>query len=386
MLHADDRELGGKAVRQALPAQSHRKKLVLVGSVRGTLEDGRIGGQAFACRSLMASRLASEYDVRAIDSSIRSISVNRGLMRAPSAAFRLAQFSWQLLAHRPFACLLFASHGLSFLEKGLMALLADALGVRVLLMPRSGHLQAQVERSKAFAAFTRHVLKNASFTICQSAWWQQFFSDITSGRGRFRVVENWLPEQAFAPADADVSCSRGPEFVVGYFNRIEEAKGIFDFIEAVRLASSRVSNLRALIYGDGSCVHQVQARIDAMGLSSLIELRGWLGDDDKFDRLRRLDAYLFTSHVEGFPNSLLEVLAMKVPVISVRVGAVPDVIEHGTTGLLADVKDVEGLAANLELLAADHALRGRLAQAAYRRVRSNNTLEQAVRSIEEALA
>lgn len=267
-----------------------------------------------------------------------------------------------------------------------MTLMARLLGVRVLLMPRSGHLVAQIDRSKVFGAFIRFVLRNASTTICQSASWQLFFSRITAGRGSFRVVENWLPEEAFAPEKAPVSSSVGHEFVVGFFNRIEEAKGIFDFIEAVRIASSRVPRLRAVIYGDGSCVPQVRARIHELGLGDLIDLRGWLVDANKHAMLRQLDAYVFTSHVEGFPNSLLEILAIKVPVVSVRVGAVPDVIEHGATGLLADIKDVQGLATNIERLAGDRALRLTLAEAAYARVRSKNTLEQAVRSIEEALA
>lgn len=360
--------------------------LVVVGSVRGTLEDGRIGGQAFACRSLMASRLATSYDLKAVDSSISSISSRTGWMRAPSAAVRLAKFTWHIVRSRPAASLLFASHGLSFLEKGVMTLLARLFGVRVLLLPRSGHLVAQVGRSKAFAAFTRFVLAKASITICQSASWQQYFSGLTSGRGRFHVVENWLPDDAFVAADSEVSSSGGDEFVVGFFNRIEEAKGIFDFIEAVRLALPSIPRLKAVIYGDGTCVPQVRERIRALGLQGAVEMRGWLRDDDKLAHLRRLDAYVFSSHVEGFPNSLLEVLAMKVPVISVRVGAVPDIIDHEVTGLLADIKDVQGLASCIQRLSEDRELARALARGAYERVRGTNSLEKAVRSIEEALA
>lgn len=361
------------------------RTIILVGSTRGKLEDGRIGGQAFACRSLMSSQLASDYLIKVIDSSISSISTSRGLLRAPSAIYRLSIFLWYLLFFRPQGAILFASHGLSFIEKGVMALLASVFGVRVLLMPRSGHLVKQIERSRLFAAFVKFVLLRCDRVICQSAYWRSFFSLVTGGKGNFCVVENWLADEAFVPADADVSSSGNGHFVVGYFNRIEEAKGIFDFIEAVRLASRSNPALRAIVYGDGSSVDDMLARINSAGLGAVIEYKGWLGEEDKIDSLRKLDAYVFCSHAEGFPNSLLEVLALKVPVVSVRVGAVPDVILNGVNGLLADIGDVSTIAEAIDKLAREPEMRMHIADAAYRRVCEENTLKKSVDRIIEAL-
>lgn len=356
-----------------------------MGAVRGTLEDGRIGGQAFACRSLLRSTLASDFELVAIDSSISSISIHAGLFRAPSSAARLLRFIWQIVVNRPHAALIFVSHGLSFLEKGLMVLISRVFGVRVLLLPRSGHLVAQVKRFKSFAIFMRFVLKHTNVTLCQSASWQKFYFDLTAGGGCFRVMENWLPDHAFIPAYSPVSNSGGRHFVVGYFNRIEESKGIFDFLSAIQIAAKHVPNLRAVVYGDGSCVEQVRIRVRDMGLCEVIELRGWLRDEDKRTQLRKLDTYVFCSHVEGFPNSLLEILALKVPVVSVRVGAVSDVLNHDVSALLADIGAVRDIACHIQRLAVDDTLRSRLAEAAFLRVASQNTLEQAVRIIDGSL-
>lgn len=361
------------------------RTIILVGSTRGKLEDGRIGGQAFACRSLMASRLASECLIKTIDSSVSSISASRGLLRAPSAIYRLSLFLWYVLILRPQGAILFASHGLSFIEKGVMTLLARIFGVRVLLMPRSGHLVKQIERSVLFASFVKFVLLRCDQVICQSAYWRSFFSRLTVGEGNFCIVENWLADEAFIRTDADVSSSSDGDFVVGYFNRIEEAKGIFDFIEAVRQASKSTPALRAVIYGDGSSVDEMLARINSDGLGAVIEYRGWLGEEDKAEILRKMDAYVFCSHAEGFPNSLLEVLALKVPVVSVRVGAVPDVVLNGVSGLLADIGDVSAIAEAIEKLAREPEMRRRIADAAYRRVCENNTLDESVGRIIEAL-
>jgi glycosyltransferase involved in cell wall biosynthesis len=62
------------------------------------------------------------------------------------------------------------------------------------------------------------------------------------------------------------------------------------------------------------------------------------------DYYRCLDVYLATARIEGGPHGVLEALATGVPVVSTRVGLVPDVIEHGHNGYLAEPEDVEALA------------------------------------------
>jgi glycosyltransferase involved in cell wall biosynthesis len=359
-----------------------RADVILVGAIRPALEDRRIGGQAFACRSLLDSRLSQRYRIHPIDSSIASIQSRSGIGRIPSAVGRIARFLWLLISGRGDACLLFCSYGLSFIEKGSMALLARLFGGTVLLMPRSGHLLAQIERSRVFRSWVRFVLRHGGTVVCQSESWREYFNGLCGGRGRFLVIENWLADSAFCTLEAPQSASGGSEFVVGYLNRIEREKGIFDFLDVVRLASARVPNLRAVVYGDGSQLAEMQQWIDAHGLQETIAYGGWVDGAAKTDALRRLDAYLLTSHVEGFPNSLLEALALKVPSISVMVGAVGDVLTHGESGLLAPVGDVALLAEHLERLAYDESLRARLADSAYARVRRCNTIEHAVTKLE----
>jgi glycosyltransferase involved in cell wall biosynthesis len=73
-----------------------------------------------------------------------------------------------------------------------------------------------------------------------------------------------------------------------------------------------------------------------------------------------LDAYLVTSRQEGGPKGVLEAMATGVPVVTTRVGQAPEVVDNGRNGLLADVDDVEGLAAALQRIHDDSALRERL--------------------------
>jgi glycosyltransferase involved in cell wall biosynthesis len=59
-------------------------------------------------------------------------------------------------------------------------------------------------------------------------------------------------------------------------------------------------------------------------------------------------------------------MACEVPVVASRVGGLPEVIDHGATGFLHDVDDLDGMADSALKLLTDHPLRERMAAAARR--------------------
>lgn len=363
-----------------------KKNLLLVGAVRGRLKDSRIGGQVFACSSLIQSRLVERYDIHGVDSSISSIRSSSRIARIPAAVWRLLKFSWLLLILREPAVMIFCSHGVGVLEKGLMVWLARAAGARCLLLPRSGHLLRQTTESPAFGRLVASIFRSASVVVCQSDYWRSYYRALANCRGFFAVVENWIPEKAFVAPEAPVASSNGQRVVVGYFNRVEREKGVFEFLAAISEVVKSSDDTDAVVFGDGTALEEVRGWISARGLDRRIKVLGWLSDTEKASALRGLDIYVFTSHFEGFPNSLLEAIALKVPVVSVNVGSVPDMLKDGESGILCDIGDVEGLAAGIRVLSKSATMRTRLAEAAYVRARANNNLETAIMKIEALLA
>ena len=81
-----------------------------------------------------------------------------------------------------------------------------------------------------------------------------------------------------------------------------------------------------------------------------------------------LDVYLITSRLEGGPKSLLEAWASGIPLVSTRVGMVPDIARDGETVLLAEVEDVNALAHNVRRLHGDPNLKKKLADQALKEV------------------
>src|SRR5207247_5767707 len=76
-----------------------------------------------------------------------------------------------------------------------------------------------------------------------------------------------------------------------------------------------------------------------------------------------VDVCLVTSRQEGGPKAVLEAMAAGVPLVSTRVGQATELVREGENGLLADVDDVDSLAAAVQRVHDDGALRARLRRA-----------------------
>jgi glycosyltransferase involved in cell wall biosynthesis len=95
------------------------------------------------------------------------------------------------------------------------------------------------------------------------------------------------------------------------------------------------------------------------------------------------DVFVMSSLWEGLGLVLLEAMATRLPVLSTRVSAIPEVVLDGETGLLVPPADAAALAQSMRRLAGDAKLRACLGLAGEARVRAHFGLE---RMIEETLA
>ena len=104
--------------------------------------------------------------------------------------------------------------------------------------------------------------------------------------------------------------------------------------------------------------------------------------------MARSDIVLLPSYTEGLPRSLMEAMALARPVLSTRVGGIPELVRDGIDGILVEPGDVEALARALYTLS-DPLTRQQMGQAGQQRVRENFSLRRQAHeftSIMDALA
>lgn len=143
------------------------------------------------------------------------------------------------------------------------------------------------------------------------------------------------------PADA---------FVVGSFQKDgvgwgeglepKPAKGPDVLVAALARVHERVPRLLVLLTGPARGF--VRGELERRGIAHRHLSIG--ARDGLAAAYHALDAYLVASRQEGGPKSALESLAAGVPLVSTRVGQVPEVVEDGRAGLCAEVGDDEALA------------------------------------------
>lgn len=113
--------------------------------------------------------------------------------------------------------------------------------------------------------------------------------------------------------------------------------------------------------GDGPELDNARVLAGRLGLDQRIVFPGFRSDLAAI--YRALDMLVIPSRSEGLPTVLIEAMLMGVPVIATAVGAVPDVIEDGTTALIVPPGDESALAKAIEQLAGDAELRQKLSAA-----------------------
>ena len=125
------------------------------------------------------------------------------------------------------------------------------------------------------------------------------------------------------------------KFTILFLARLEKDKGILEAIECYRLVKRIYPFVNMLIAGDGKDFLNIQKFIIEENISD-VELLGNVSGESKYNAYYHADLYLFPSYYEGMPNSVLEAMGMGLPVITSKVGGLPDFFENGKMGYMID--------------------------------------------------
>jgi glycosyltransferase involved in cell wall biosynthesis len=151
--------------------------------------------------------------------------------------------------------------------------------------------------------------------------------------------------------------------VVAILGQVIPWKGHADFVEAAALGRDRFPEAAFLVVGDSllnssEFKEGLAARMRALDLEKTVRFVGFRNDVP--DVLSQLTAMISASWAEPFGRTVMEAMALGVPVVATDAGGTPELIRDGQNGLLVPPHDPPALARAIMRLADDPELRARV--------------------------
>lgn len=171
--------------------------------------------------------------------------------------------------------------------------------------------------------------------------------------GGVDAIEKLPPEQIH-----DIKSSYGiddKDLVFGVAARLAEVKGHKYLIEAAEEVLKKHSGIRFVIAGTGPMEAQLKQMVEDKGLKQSFVFTGFIRDIGRLYNI--FDVNMICSVSEALCLGLIEGMSIGKPMIGTKVGGVPEVIQHGETGLLVQPRNPKELAEAILKLADNAELR-----------------------------
>jgi colanic acid/amylovoran biosynthesis glycosyltransferase len=253
------------------------------------------------------------------------------------------------------------------------------------------------EKSRAGWSFTIHGFQDfidqadarldlkaasAAFVVCVSAFTRSQLLRVSDPQywPKAHVVRCGIDLSEFAFRQPSQSRTRPQILNVG---RLSPEKGQLMLLQACRLLTDRGIEFELAFVGAGPSEAAIRSEIDRLGLTENVRLLGERPADEVRQLLEQSDLFCLSSFSEGLPISIMEAMAVGVPVVTTSIAGIPELAINDETALTVPPANVEALANALARLLQDRALSERLAAAARKRVEQMHDLNTNARMMFE---
>jgi glycosyltransferase involved in cell wall biosynthesis len=205
-------------------------------------------------------------------------------------------------------------------------------------------LTEDIQRKAAIAKVCRH----AKHVFTPSDALKRKVVGLGINESKVTRIYNGVDDTFFYPEKN----SGEPEYFL-FVGNLKQDKGVIDLLEAYAIYAAEGGKIPLKFVGAGEMRTAMAERIKQLGLVDSVTLLGAMPHADAASYIRKCACLILPSYHEGVPNVVLEAANCGVPVISTRVGGIPEVVDEGKTGLLIEAGDVQALAKALQQFESD---------------------------------
>jgi glycosyltransferase involved in cell wall biosynthesis len=199
---------------------------------------------------------------------------------------------------------------------------------------------------------------------------------------RIHRIYNGLNLAEFGRADFS---SNAPLIIS--IGRLIPKKGFANLIRACGLLAERGKLFQCEILGEGPLENELRAQIDQLNLQDHVALSGAKPQRQIRQRLAEATMFVLPSVIDAqggmdnLPTVIMEAMAAGLPIVSTRIGGIPEMVRENETGFLVEPADAAALAGAIEKLINDRALAQKVGHAGYERAQEFFSIEKNVRAL-----
>lgn len=138
------------------------------------------------------------------------------------------------------------------------------------------------------------------------------------------------------------------EIRLGLVGRLVPVKRVDLFIHAIQLLNDEGTACKGVIIGDGPLRRELETLASDLGIQERVDFKGFI--DPVAKEMRTLDMLVMTSDHEGLPMTLLEAMALSIPVVAHKTGGITELLDNGHCGVLVTDHTASGYAQAIKKL------------------------------------
>lgn len=170
--------------------------------------------------------------------------------------------------------------------------------------------------------------------------------------------------------------------------RLVPWKGFRTLIEIAPILVNKYPDLTLHIFGDGPLKNELQEKIQKLDLKDRVILHGGVDRSKLAGYMKSSDVFVLNTQYEGLSHTILEAMALGLPVITTNIGGNPEVIENEVNGFMLESDDKDSLVEKISNLLEDFNLRQKFISAGKEKVKIFNQekmLSETISELEELL-
>jgi len=143
------------------------------------------------------------------------------------------------------------------------------------------------------------------------------------------------------------------KYCIVYLGRLVHEKGLFTFIEALRMLihDHKKEDVEIKVIGDGPIRNDLQEMVKIKGLNNNVRFLGFIRGDDRFFEAKDATVIVLPSECnENYPLQAIESFTLGIPVIGARIGGIPELVKDNETGLTFEPGNPEDLCSKIEYM------------------------------------